>query len=123
MDPHGRHRGCADLDAVPRHGYRPVLQSGCRPEAAQNPGGEIQPAFLCVVLANCGADHLRRGRWSAAARLQEIAVAEGAAPDLAARCDDGTAADHLTRRVRPWPNSCKGRSASEASAWQHDEAS
>ena len=41
----------------------------------------------------------------------QVAVDEGAAPDLAARCRDGTAADHLTRSASAWPNSCKRRAA------------
>ena len=59
LDPHGRRLGGADHDAFAGHGRRSVLEPRHRPEAAENPGGEVEPAFLRVVLADRRASALR----------------------------------------------------------------
>ena len=82
---------------------------GIDPTQAQNPRGQIEPALLRVVLEDRRAGDLRRRRRSAAARLPQAALGQDPAPDLAARCGDGTAAHHLTRSASAWPNSCNGR--------------
>ena len=78
---------------------------GIDPKAAQNPGGEVEPAFLRVVLDRSPR---RCSTPRATARCRATTASchgrKIAAPDLAARCRDGTAADHLTAAACPWPN-------------------